>query len=96
MSEKGSTGRSHVHVWLIPLTCAALLAGPLAAAAVFLEWWRMLPEARPAEMSGALWAARAFLARFDLAVVVLIVPCYAVFVVARPRVSGPAVRGTAP
>lgn len=55
------------------LLLAAMLGGVGAPVAVFLEWSRM--EAAPEAVSPALWAARAYLAYFDLCAAIAFVPC---------------------
>lgn len=57
----------------LAITLAALLSAPLAAAAVFIEW-AQLPRVAAADASLATWAARSFMAYFDLGVVCLLIP----------------------
>ncbi len=51
----------------------AMIAGVGAGIAVLLEWSNMVSA--PTDTSPALWAARAYLAYFDLGAIAAFVPC---------------------
>ena len=54
---------------------AAMISGPLAVAGVFVQWASLDPRDFLRDVSPAMWSARAFLAYFDLSMMVSVVPC---------------------
>lgn len=55
---------------------AAMISGPLAVAGVFAQWASLDARDFLREVSPAMWSARAFLAYFDLSMMVSVVPCW--------------------
>ena len=54
---------------------AAIISGPLAVAGVFMQWASFDPRDFLRDVSPAMWSARAFIAYFDLSMMLSVVPC---------------------
>lgn len=71
----------------LAIILAAVMSAPLAAGAVFIEWAHLSGRLVSSDASVATWAARSFMAYFDLGVLCLFIPSLLLCGWARIRLS---------